>query len=107
MIVDVTDFFWTLIRNIVYLGCDELKQSPEYEQMCIYVNGDETFRLRLRHHSIETKDVNELFQEARQFYRIYFSETEEYYLINEALKKIVNYLNTEQEIDHLFDKFNI
>jgi hypothetical protein len=82
-----------------------LRETEEYGQMCEYVNSNETFFIDLDNgYQFVTDDVSDLFNETHRFYKMY-NKTDKKELITSAVKKIENYIDTEQEIDHLFDNF--
>ncbi len=105
--VDITPIFWNLLNNIVKYDHNILIETDEYKKMNEYIFNDSIFVLCLGPITIETDDINELFHEAELFYREYNMYSDEHLLIKDALVRIYQYVEIEDTIDHLFDKFNI
>ncbi len=105
--VDITPIFWNLLNNIVKYEYDVLLETEEYKKIREYIFNDFIFVLHLGSVTLETDDINDLFHDVELFYREYNIYSDEHILIKDALVRIYRYIEMENTIEHLFDKFNL
>jgi hypothetical protein len=106
MKIDVTDIFWNLLEKILIFDYDVVRESTEYEQISLYINSSDTFILKIDENTqIETSDVNHLFYKTKNIYEKKFPFSKRCQLLEKVISKMEKHVNTEHEIDHLFDNF--
>jgi hypothetical protein len=106
--MDIKPFFWILLNNIVGMEYNQLKKTEEYLLVYECVMKDYFMVLHIdpqKNITIESNDINEIFEDVNMYYKTYDPYSDEHLLIKDALIKIYKFIEIEHTIDHLFDNF--
>lgn len=104
-IVDITNIFWSVVNNIVSLVYDDLIETSSFKELSTYVNEDYVYVLYLRDLGLKTypKDLNDMFYDTVRYYRNIAPQSNNCILLENALKKIDNYIQIDCDISDMLN----
>lgn len=71
--VDTTPFIWTLIRNVVTMPYDDLKETAEFVKVYQLIEDDDDDKIyfvRIEDDTISSSDLNDLFEKILKYLQI-------------------------------------
>jgi hypothetical protein len=99
--VDLTPFIWTLIRNVITLSYDDVKETPEFVKVYELIQEDDkTYYVTIDNVTISSEDLNDLFQQILRYLQIK-SNDESYREMFIIFKKAMEIILTHGEADDL------
>lgn len=100
-VMDVTPFFWTLIRDTAIMDYDQLKLTPHFQTMQECVHNNYSYSLKINGNSFYYDDVNDLFFVTLIYCRQYYQTTTELLLLEKAVERMKIYAKTDDLADLL------
>lgn len=100
--VDLTPFIWTLIRNVITLSYDDVKETPEFVKVYEFIqeDDDKIYYVTIDNVTISSEDLNELFEQIQRYLQIK-SNDESYREMFIIFKKAMEIISSHGEADNL------
>jgi hypothetical protein len=87
--IDVSSFFWELIKVIITLPIEEIMETNFYNTISNLIEENQSFILTIGEYELYHDNIDSLFYKTRDFL-LKYSFNEQYLLMDKAIKKIEN-----------------
>lgn len=98
-VIDVTPFFWTLVRDIALLEYDELKLTPHFQTIQESIQENYSYSLKINGNSFYYNDINDLFFVTLIYCRQNYQTMSELLLLEKAVERMKIYAKTDDLAD--------
>lgn len=100
-VIDVTPFFWNLVRDIAILDYDELKMTTHFQTIQECIDNNSSYALRINGNAFYYENLNDLFFVTLIYCRKYYKTQSELLLLEKAVEKMNIYVQTDELADML------
>ncbi len=100
-VIDVTPFFWPLVRDIALLEYDQLKLTPHFQTIQECIQENYSYSLRLNGNSFIYTDLNDLFFVTLIYCRQNYQTMSELLFLEKAVERMKMYVKTDELADML------
>lgn len=100
-VIDVTPFFWTLVRDIAVLEYEHLKATKHFQTIQESIANNLSYLLRINGNSFYYSDLNDLFSVTLIYCKQYYKTETELLLLEKAVERMNMYIKTDDLADML------
>jgi hypothetical protein len=100
-VIDVTPFFWELVRDIALLDYDTLAQTQNFQTIKECIQNNSSYVLRVNGNSFYYEDLNDLFNVTLIYCRQNYKTQTELLLLEKAVEIMNIYTKTDDLADML------
>ena len=100
-VIDVTSFFWELVRDIAILDYDQLKKCRHFQTIQESIDNGSSYVLRLNDNSFYYDNINDLFFVTLIYCKQHYKTYTELLLFEKAVERMKLYAKTDDLADML------